>query len=737
MAEQTTHHTFCRICESLCGIEVTTKDGNVIDIKPNKNHLATEGFSCVKGLKQHEMFYSKDRLTHPLKKMADGSHQPISWDQAYKEIGEKVKGIRKNNAPNSIGMYVGTAAGFSVLHPVFAQGFMDAVGSKSMYASATQDCSNKFAVARHLYGFPFTQPFPDLENTECLIIVGANPVISKWSFLQVSNPSKKLKELTNRGAKLYFIDPRKTESASLAGKHLFIRPGTDVFFYLSFLNELIKINGIDTSQIENHTIGFEEIKDLSQKWTPEYTESVTGITSEDLKEMVSSYANANGAALYCSTGVNMGGNGSLAFWIQEVINTVSGNLDKKGGTLVSTGVIDFVKFGVKNGLLMRNDRSRIGDIGSVNDAFSGGVMADEILTPGDGQLKAMFITGGNPLITMANSERLKKAFESLDLLVTLDIYNNETGSVADYVLPCTDPLQRPDLPFIFPLMLGLQQKPYIQATKAVVPIQGEQRDEGTIYFNIAEAAGVHLFGSKVGHAFFKLIKWVYTRRNPDKYSGMPQEFILNLLLLVSGQKNFKSLLRFKNGKAMKKHKPSSFLEKRVHTPSKKVELAPADLMESAKRLDAIFETEKEQSDKFKLITKRAVTTHNSWTHNAERMVAKGRDRNYLYMHPSDMEKKELVEGDLVDVTSKTNTVRIAVKALDTLMPLSVALPHGWGHQHAKGLSVANKTKGVNVNILAADGPENVDKVSGMVHLTGIPVDIQKTNEAQAHTWSGR
>ncbi|MGB0402481.1 MAG: molybdopterin-containing oxidoreductase family protein [Salibacteraceae bacterium] len=737
MAKQQKHHTFCRICESLCGLEVTTENGNVVDIKPNKSHLATEGFSCVKGLKQHEMFYSKDRLTHPLKKMPDGSHQPISWEQAYKEIGEKVKHIRKNNAPNSIGMYVGTAAGFSVLHPVFAQGFMDAVGSKSMYASATQDCSNKFAVARHLYGFPFTQPFPDLENTKCLIIVGANPVISKWSFLQVANPSKKLKELTGRGAKLYFIDPRKTESASIAGKHLFIRPGTDVFFYLSFLNELIRTNGIDKSQIENHTTGFEEIKELCQKWTPEYTQSVTGIKSDDLKEIVSSYANANGAALYCSTGVNMGGNGSLAFWIQEIINTVSGNLDKKGGTLVSTGVIDFVKFGVKNGLLMRNDRSRIGDIGSVNDAFSGGVLADEILTPGEGQLKAMFITGGNPLITMANSERLKAAFESLDLLVTLDIYNNETGSVADYVLPCTDPLQRPDLPFIFPLMLGLQQKPYIQATRAVVPIQGEQRDEGTIYYNIAEAAGVPLFGSKVGHSFFKLLKWVYTKRNPGKYSGMPQEFILNLLLLVSGQKNFKSLLRFKNGKAMKKHKSSSFLEKRVHTPSKKVELAPAVLIESAKELDTIFEKEKEESDKFKLITKRAVTTHNSWTHNAKRMVAKGRDRNYLYMHPSDMEKKALLEGDLVDVTSKTNTVRIAVKALDTLMPLSVAMPHGWGHQHAKGLSVANKTKGVNVNILAADGPENVDKVSGMVHLTGIPVDIQKTNEAQAHTWSGK
>ena len=517
-----THHTFCRICESLCGLEINTQNNEVISIKPNENHVATDGFSCVKGLYQHEMYQSPDRLKYPLKRQKDGSYIRVSWQQAIQEIGDQVKQLHQDDGADSIGMYVGTAAGFSVLHPVFAQGFMTGLGSKSMYSSSTQDCSNKFAVSKLVYGFPFTLPFPDLDHTNCLIIVGANPIVSKWSFLQVPNPSKKLKNLERRGGKLYIVDPRKTETATVAGKHLFIRPSTDVFFYLSFLRELIDQNGIDDQFVQEHTIGINAIKEVVKEWSPEKTEEVTQIRASDLKEMVSDYIQADGAALYCSTGVNMGGNGSLAFWLQEVINAISGNLDKKGGTLVGKGVMDFIKFGVKNGILMRSDKSRVGGMTSVNDAFPGGLLADEILTPGKGQLKALFVTGGNPLITMPNSEKLKTAFQKLELLVTLDIYQNETSSEAHYVLPCTDPLQRPDLPFIFPLMLGLQQKPYMQATKAVYEPAAEQRDESSIYLDLARASGMPLFGSKMAQSFFTGIQNYHTRKNKKDFPTLPK-----------------------------------------------------------------------------------------------------------------------------------------------------------------------------------------------------------------------
>lgn len=731
----TTKHTFCRICESLCGLEVHLEGNQVIDIKPDTQHVATNGFACPKGLKQHHLFNSPDRLRYPMKRIGD-KWERVSWDEALEGIGAKVKNILERYSPDSVAMYVGTAAGFGVLHPVFAQGFMQGIGSKSMYASATQDCSNKFAVAEHLYGFPFTQPFPDLFHTNCLIVVGANPMVSKWSFLQVPNPSLHLKELERRGGKIYFVDPRKTESAKVAGEHVFIRPGTDVFFYLSFLNELIRRDGIDRKKVEPYMSGLDTLLDLAKPWTPERTAEVTRIPAEKLREMVDVYTRANGAALYCSTGVNMGGNGVLAFWIQECINAISGNLDRKGGTLVSKGVIDFPKFGRKNGILLRTDRSRVADLPSVNDAFPGGILADEILTPGDKQIRALFVTGGNPLITMANSNRLRKAFQDLELLVTLDILPNETGSIGHYMLPCTSPLERPDLPFIFPLMLGLQAKPYIQATERIVKPDGEQRDEGTIYTDLAKACGVNIFGSAVAQRFFEISKSIHSARKPkDEQPSIPQEFLLSMLMRLTGQGSFKKLLKQEHGKPRKDHQENAFLGKRVYTDDGLLHLAPDELVKQAQKLELDFHSELERKDELRLITKRHVQTHNSWTHNYEPFVQGERDTNYLYMHPDDAARLGLEQMDLVDVRSQTATVRVNLWLLDDLLPGTVALPHGWGHQSTH-MQVAKETRGVNVNILAADGPDQVEGLSGMVHLTGIPVEVTKAAGPQAKSWSG-
>ncbi|HVI01343.1 MAG TPA: molybdopterin-dependent oxidoreductase, partial [Enhygromyxa sp.] len=336
-AVEQTHHTFCRICEALCGLEVTTVDGRIQQIRPDAAHVATDGFSCVKGLKQFKLYDSPDRLLHPLQRTDSGDYVRASWDDALAGIGRKVAQLRRDHGPDSIAMYVGTAAGFGVLHPIFAQGFMDAIGSGSMYSSATQDCANKFAVARHIYGFPFTQPFPDLEHTRCLIVVGANPAVSKWSFLQVSNPVKRLRELERRGTKLFFVDPRKTESAKAAGEHVFIRPNTDPFFYLAFLHEVLRRDAAAEQRVAEHMRNFESLRALVEPWSPERCAEVTKIPAAKLRELVDAYLAADGAALYSSTGVNMGSHGSLAFWLQEVIKAITGNLDRRGGTLVGRG----------------------------------------------------------------------------------------------------------------------------------------------------------------------------------------------------------------------------------------------------------------------------------------------------------------------------------------------------------------------------------------------------------------
>ena len=734
-----THSTFCRICEALCGLSVDVENNVVKDIRPDPDHVATRGFGCLKGLKQHKMYASPDRLAHP-ERRTGSTWERVSWDDALGGIGAKVRAIRDEHGPDAIAMYVGTAAGFSALHPIFAQGFMTGLGSKSVYSSATQDCANKFAVSRLMYGFPFTLPFPDVRRTNCLIIVGANPVVSKWSFLQVPNPTQHLREITERGGQVWVVDPRRTETAKATGTHVFIRPNTDVFFYLSFLHEVLATKRFDKRAIEQHMIGFDALHALVRDYAPERTSSVTRVSAETLRAMVRSFVNADGAALYCSTGVNMGSDGSICYWLQEVINAITGNLDRHGGTLVGRGVFDFPKMGKKSGTLLRNDRSRIGNLPSVNDAFPGGVLADEILTKGPKQVKALFVTGGNPLLTMPNSEKLKRAFASLELLVTLDIYKNETGSLAHYVLPATSPFERPDLPFLFPFALGLQAKPYLQATRALLEPTGEQRDEATIYLDLCKAAGVNLFGSRVAqHTFGAMRSRSLPRflKRGARGGGLPQETVLDLMLRAAGGGGFSELMNHTHGVVRADHQPSDFLGKRVLTDDGKVDLAPKALLEQAEKLPARFAREETDRKRLKLISKRAITTHNSWTHNIAEFVDKDRTTNYLYIHPEDATRIGLTDGSLADVSTAAATVRIPVRILKDLMPGTVAIPHGWGHQHATGLSVAKQTTGVNVNLLALDGPENLESVSGMAHLSGFNVDVEPAKgPLAASSWSG-
>ncbi|MEM1416738.1 MAG: molybdopterin-dependent oxidoreductase [Myxococcota bacterium] len=743
MNARRTETTFCRICESLCGLEADIEGDRIVALRPDAKHVATRGYGCVKGLKQLGIYHSLDRLKYPLKRV-NGKLVRIGWDQAIAEIGARVAAERAIH-PDRIAMYVGTAAGFGVLHPVFASGFMQGVGSKSMYSSATQDCSSKFAAAERMYGFPFTQPFPDLDRLQALYVVGANPAISKWAFLQVSNPIARLKEMERRGAKLVFVDPRRTESAKVAGEHVFIRPDTDLFFYLAFLHEVLRRERedggvVDHARVRAYMKGYDALAGITHGWTPERAAEVTGIPAEAMRQLVGDFLAADGAALYLSTGVNMGTHGALCFWLQEVINAITGNLDREGGTLIGEGVIDFLAFGKKTGTLLRSDRSRIGNFKSTNDAFPGGILADEILTPGERQVRALFVTGGNPLLTMANAGRLKKAFGELEMLVCLDIQLSETAHLAHYVLPCTSPMQRPDLPFVFPLMLGLQSKPYLQATRALEKPEGEQRDEASIYLEICRAAGTPLFGSAVAQRALEALRdgAGLTRKLRGQGGGLPslpQEVLLDALLRATRQGGFKKLLGDTHGRLRPAHGAGTFLGQRVVTDDGKVDLAPADLQARMSAVaEAHFEAEKGRAGKLKLITKRAITTHNSWTHNIEPFIREG--TNHLHMHPEDMAPRGIVAGDFVDVASATATVRLPVRALSDLMPGVVALPHGWGHQHAPGMKTASQTKGVNVNLLAADGPEGIDPISGMARLTGIPVEVTKAAGPQAHTWSG-
>ena len=298
--------------------------------------------------------------------------------------------------------------------------------------------------------------------------------------------------------------------------------------------------------------------------------------------------------------------------------------------------------------------------------------------------------------------------------------------LAHYVLPATSPLERADLPFFFPLFLGMQSKPYLSATEEVIAPDGNQRDEATIYMDLASASGVGLFGSKIAQIILRLSASVYGFLHPSQERSLPIKGLLSLLLKINKQPSFKTLTNTPNGIERPKAKTGNFLKETITTDNGKLNLTTDMLIEEADGLDRAFEDLQAPKNAFKLITKRAHHTHNSWTQNIEEMTrSKDRQTNHLYMHPDDATALDLSDDDIVDIQSEKSTIRLPLKTLSDLKPGIVAVPHGWGHQHAKGLSVASKIGGANVNLLANDGPDGVEKISGMVHLTGISVSVKK------------
>ncbi len=709
--------TICRICEAQCGLIVSTRDNRIVNIEPNKDHVASKGYACIKGLKMADFVHSPDRLNQPLKKV-EGKFVPISWDQALEEIGARMKSIHQQYGGESIAAYMGNPIGFSLWPTTMMTFFLKAFGADKLFTPGTQDCANKFAGGERLFGSPNDQVFPDIDHTHLLIVIGSNPVISKMSFITMPHPMERLKEIEGRGGKVYWVNPRYTESAKRLGEHVPIRPDTDVFFLLGFLHEVIRRGGVDLERVQRYMNGYEALAEIAAPWTPERVAEVTQISATTLKAMVDAYLAADGAAIYSSTGVNQGSHGLMAYWLQEAINAISGNLDKKGGVLAGKGLfpapppIDQVP------------KSRINNIPYVNSTIPAGIMADEILTPGPGKVRAMFNMAGNPLLTCAGSGRLATAFEDLELFVCMDIVRNETAEYADYILPGLHSLERADIPFYFFTFMGLMPTRSFTYTEPMLSPSGESRDEGLVFRQLCRVAGRPIAGSRLFQWFSNAAEAISKIPLLCERTSLDRLFI-SLLTISAKLGGLRQLRKYPDGMLLQPNQPGDFLGKRVNTPSGKVELAPPDLVERAKGLDKIFETEQQNAGALKLIQKRERFSHNSWAHNVESFVKGERNTNYLYIHPQDAQLRNLVAGDMARISVGQNFVEVPVKVDEDMLPGTISVPHGWGHQRADGLSVARHTAGANVNVIMPDGPESIEPGSGMSHMNGVIADVSR------------
>ncbi len=709
--------TFCRICEAQCGLVVTTQDGRVTAIEPNKDHVTSKGYACIKGLKMGEFVHSPDRLTTPLKKV-DGQFVPVSWDTALQEIATKLRTIHAQHGGGAIAAYSGNPIGFSLWPMMVLTGFLRAFDSDKLFTPGTQDCSSKFAGGQLVFGGPNEQVFPDIDHTRLLIAVGSNPVISKMSFISMPHPMKRIKAIEERGGKVYWVNPRNTESAKQAGTHIPIRPDTDVFFMLGFLHEVIARGAFDRAHVDRYMDGFDELARVAADWSPERTAAVTGIDAALLRQMVTDYLDADGAALYHSTGVNQGRFGLLVYWLQEAINAITGNLDKRGGVLAGKSVIP------RPAAKAEEARSRIDGIPYVNSVIPAGIMADEILTPGEGKIRAMFNLAGNPLLSCAGSGRLAEAFDELELFVCMDIVRNETAEYADYILPGLHGLERPDIPFYFFTVMGLMPDRAFTYTDEVLAPPGEARDEALVFRQLCQRAGKPLGGSRALQMLSNAAQWLAGKGLGRGGQSLEKAFY-SMLARSAKLGGLAKLRRQPDGVLLEPNQPGDYLGKRVATPNGRVQLAPPPLVARAKTLAAVYDEELATAGSLKIIQKRERYSHNSWTHNVQTFIKGERSTNYLYIHPDDAAPRSLAEGDRARVSRDGVSVEVPVRIDADMVPGSVAVPHGWGHQSANGLSTAKHTTGVNVNIIMPDGPGSIEPVSGMSHMNGVVVDVER------------
>ena len=702
----------------------TVRDGKVLKIVPDPDHVVSKGYSCKKGTNFHEIDSSPDRLLHPMKRTGS-SWESITWKQALNEIGEKVRSIIERCGPDSVAAYAGNGSGFNLFHAFALQGFMSGIGSRSMYSASTQDCSNKFAVAERMYGSPVIQTLPDFDNTDCFIMVGANPAASRLSFASAPGVLRRLADAEKRGCRIFHINPRRTETARIAGRHVFIRPGTDIFFLLAVAAGLIRAGAVDTVRVNRHMKHFDDFKNVVAPWTPDRAAEVTGIAADTIGEIITAYREAPRAILYCSTGINQGPDPALSFWVIEAINAVTGNLDRRGGTMVGKGIIDLPRISRNSGALTRGHASRIGGFRSVMDCFPGALLHDEILTPGAGQVRALFVSGGNPLLSFPDSGRLGKALGELELLVSVDIFKNETGNLAHYLLPATSFLQHADINFVFQSMMGIMNTPLVNYTDAVRPAEAGQRDELWMYRELSRAAGVRFYGSRIADMLSRAERMLRSLPVIGPAFELTQEKLFGLILRYAIGSSVRAMRRHPHGLLLEPLADDTFLGKRVLTDDGLVDLAPEAYVAAAALLEERFREEIELRNVVKLINMRESLSHNSYYHNAPSCVGGARATNYLHVNPADAEAAGLRDGDIALVRSATGSVRVPVRVTDALMRGAAALPHGWGHAGADGLAVARANAGVNVNELTPSGPECIDPLSGMARLSGIVIEISK------------
>lgn len=679
----TVHHRTCHICEANCGVLVEVEAGKVLSIKDDPENPLSRGHICPKGTALQDLQEDPDRLRKPLKRVGS-EWQEISFEQAFAEIGEKVRAILARD-PDSSAVYVGNPNAHSYGNALNI-GFLEkALRTRNRFSASTVDQMPHQVANLRLWGHASMFPIPDADRTQTLVILGGNPMASNGSLWTVPDFRTRMKDLRARGGELVVIDPRRTETAKIADKHLFIRPASDIWFLITLLKAVLARR--PHRPVQDFVTGLDEVAALLERFDSAACAQASAVPLAEIEHLADRFA-AGPAALYGRMGTATQANGTLNAWLISLINIASGQLDREGGWVFGLPAVDTVS-ALPPGSIGKHT-SRVSDHRSVLGEFPAAAMAEEIETAGEGQIKALFVVAGNPVLSTPNGSRLAKALESLDLMVSIDIYRNATSAHAHYILPPTGPLERDHY--------GLFLLPMAARTIAVYSPPTLPKAEGSLHdWEILRGLASAISGEPV-------------------QAPTPREALDGLLQSGPYALTLQQVEASPSGIDLGPP-PTGQLPARLRFAAKSV---ACDVPEFMLCLGELEIPVSEVSEGLKLIGRRHLRTNNSWLANSRRLI-KGPDRCTVMINPTDAEQRGITDGATVKVRSSTGEISLSAEVTDDMMPGTISIPHGWGHA-LPGVAMANALgkPGVSVNDITLN---EVDPLSGNAALSGVAVEV--------------
>jgi anaerobic selenocysteine-containing dehydrogenase len=728
-------HRICPFCEACCGLELGIADGRITTIRGHDDDVHSAGFLCPKGAALRDLHDDPDRLRAPLIKRG-GKHVEVTWDEAFAEIERRLPPILDAHGRDAAGVTIGnpTAHKFGLL--LYTARLARVIGTKNVFSASTLDQMPKQLAAGLMFGHWLSVPVPDIARTDLLVVLGGNPVVSNGSMWTVPDVRGKVKAMQARGGTLIVIDPRRTETAELADQHLFIRPGSDVFLLLGIVQVLFAEHLVRLGRLAPHIEGMAALEAAVAEFSPERVAARCGIAAPVIRELAHRLAAAERAAVYGRIGTCTQEYGTLASWLVDVVNVLTGHLDEPGGAMFAKAAAFAANAigtpGRGKGITIGRRGSRVSRAPEVFGELPMGCLAEEITTPGEGQIRALFTIASNPVLSAPNGPQLSAALAQLELMVSIDIYLNETTRHADVILPGRSPLEDSHFDVALP---QLAWRNTVRYSPAVLPVASDQPSEWEILLRLmaiatgkGAAADVHKLDDEMAADDVRRVAGPAAEAVLGAIAGTKgPERLLDLALRAGPYGDRFGLVPDGLTLAQVQAAPAGIdlgaldtrLPDLLRTLSGKIELAPPLLLDDLGRARADLVR---GVPELVIVGRRQLRSNNSWMHNLP-VLAKGPFRCTALVSSIDATRLGLEDGGRARIANGARSIEVEVEVSDDMMPGVVSLPHGWGHDlPGARLGVAGARPGANLNALFDETLR--DPLSGNAVLGGVPITMQ-------------